>query len=360
MRQRTEALEARNAELSRLRLALETANQRLKRLVAVDALTGIAKSAPLRSRPRTRAAARAPRRPPLSLIFLDLDEFKRFNDTYGHARGDEVLRRVAQTLDETFRRGGDLVARYGGEEFAVVLPGVDGDARRSMRSACAGASGARDSLRRLARHRPRHDQRRRRHGHADADDRCGRTNLLRAADTALYRAKCLGRNRIAVCRGLASVRSNCLEGSSAPMQTHRAHPTGDASSAALRRLSPVHCSHAHRRRRLPARNQYVRSAAGDACRLRSAGCLAGPDARPGTVRCGARHQSARSRFHRRGAARRVTRRAAHVVFGHAFGARHARCLRAHRRTAARGSARTSRRRCGLSRSARRDGRRAHR
>ena len=127
--ERTHALEARNEELTRLRFALETANRRLKHLVGVDALTGIANR-----RHFDRALEREIRRArrdgqPLSLVFLDLDEFKLFNDSYGHTRGDEVLRRVAQTLDETFRRGGDLVARYGGEEFAVVLPGVD--ARRA-------------------------------------------------------------------------------------------------------------------------------------------------------------------------------------------------------------------------------------
>ena len=94
-------------------------------IVGVDALTGIANRPSLRSRIRARCGGRRDGQP-LSLVFLDLDEFKLFNDSYGHTRGDEVLRKVAQTLDETFRRGGDLVARYGGEEFAVVLPGVDG------------------------------------------------------------------------------------------------------------------------------------------------------------------------------------------------------------------------------------------
>src|SRR5690606_2420905 len=125
VRERTSALERRNQDLSRLRMALERANQRLQRLVAVDTLTGIANRRHF-DRVLDRELRRARReRLPLSLIFLDLDEFKRFNDTHGHTQGDEVLRRVARTLDESFRRGGDLVARYGGEEFVVILPGVD-------------------------------------------------------------------------------------------------------------------------------------------------------------------------------------------------------------------------------------------
>jgi diguanylate cyclase (GGDEF)-like protein len=193
--ERTRALAARNAELSQLRLALEAANQRLRRLVSVDGLTGIANRRHF-DRVLEREWRRARREQlPLSLIFLDLDEFKRYNDTYGHARGDEVLRVVALTLDETFRRGGDLVARYGGEEFAVVLPGVDG--RRAALYA--------ERLRRriwclslpyeaspvaprvtisggVATTAP--------------GDEVSAHDLLQAADAALYRAKCLGRNRI--------------------------------------------------------------------------------------------------------------------------------------------------------------------
>lgn len=194
--ERTHALEARNEELTRLRFALETANRRLKHLVGVDALTGIANR-----RNFDRALEREVRRArrdaqPLSLVFLDLDEFKLFNDSYGHTRGDEVLRKVAQTLDETFRRGGDLVARYGGEEFAVVLPGVDG------RRAGLYAERLRRRIWRLA--IP--------YNASQLTDRVTISggvatiyapaiatpeDLLFAADKALYRAKCLGRNRIA-------------------------------------------------------------------------------------------------------------------------------------------------------------------
>jgi diguanylate cyclase (GGDEF)-like protein len=199
VRERTQALEARNEELSRLRLALETANQRLKRLVAVDALTGIANRRHF-DRALDRELRRGRReRQPLSLIFLDLDEFKRFNDTYGHTQGDEVLRRVALTLDETFRRGGDLVARYGGEEFAVVLPGVDTRRaglyaerlrRRVWRLAIANAASQVSDritisagVATITPHAP---------GFIDATPDA----LLRAADQALYRAKCQGRNRV--------------------------------------------------------------------------------------------------------------------------------------------------------------------
>lgn len=104
---------------------LSEANAKLERLSSLDGLTGIPNR---RSFDETLAREwlRARREgKPLSLILGDVDEFKPFNDRYGHQRGDEVLQTVARCLQSAARRPADFPARYGGEEFAVLLADTD-------------------------------------------------------------------------------------------------------------------------------------------------------------------------------------------------------------------------------------------
>lgn len=106
-------------------LALERANEQLLRLSTTDGLTGIANRRMFDQTLQNEWQRCARSHASLSLLMIDIDHFKRYNDHYGHQTGDECLRQVAHILVLCAKRSGELVARYGGEEFAILLPGVD-------------------------------------------------------------------------------------------------------------------------------------------------------------------------------------------------------------------------------------------
>ncbi|BCT35290.1 diguanylate cyclase [Pseudomonas protegens] len=103
----------------------QDAEQELARLAAVDALTGLANRRTLDQVMNNEWARARRANQPLSLLMIDVDHFKSFNDRFGHPLGDQALRAVAQNIGTCAGRPADLAARYGGEEFAVVLPETD-------------------------------------------------------------------------------------------------------------------------------------------------------------------------------------------------------------------------------------------
>lgn len=119
LRQMQRELALKNAELA-------AANEELERLARQDFLTGLANRRTLDEFLETEWRRLTRERAPLSVILMDIDFFKGYNDQYGHGQGDECLQQVAAAIDATVKRPADLAARYGGEEFCVVLPGTDG------------------------------------------------------------------------------------------------------------------------------------------------------------------------------------------------------------------------------------------
>jgi len=172
---------------------LESANYRLIELSSLDALTGIANRRPLEAE-LDREWSRAQRHgKPLAFLLLDLDHFKRLNDTYGHSEGDLCLRKVAQYLKSQLHRPGDLVARYGGEEFAVLLP------ETTLAQACEMAEKLRRGIEDFA--MPEEESENlvtASFGVAVKIPAATETpqDLIEAADDALYEAKAQGRNRV--------------------------------------------------------------------------------------------------------------------------------------------------------------------
>ncbi len=180
--------------LVKLAAQLNDANQELQRLSMMDGLTGIANR-----RMFDMSLAREWRRcmrlnKPLSVVMLDVDYFKKYNDRYGHQDGDDCLKLVAQAVQRSAPRPGDLVARYGGEEFVMILSDTDED----------GANWVAERIRQqvAALNLP----------HADSDYdhvtvSCGISSvvptldlaaemLLKSADNALYLSKNQGRNTV--------------------------------------------------------------------------------------------------------------------------------------------------------------------
>jgi diguanylate cyclase (GGDEF)-like protein len=109
-------------EVSKRTAKLEQTNKELLRLAMLDGLTMVPNRRHLDSYLEEQWVLLSQLQQPLSLILLDVDYFKLYNDHYGHLAGDDCLKLVAQAIGQTVRRPSDLVARFGGEEFAVVLP----------------------------------------------------------------------------------------------------------------------------------------------------------------------------------------------------------------------------------------------
>ena len=179
-------------DITQLYSQVAKANRLLEDLAHVDGLTELGNRRHFDSSLATewRRAQRDERS--LSILMIDVDEFKKFNDTYGHQEGDACLQAVARCIDDRARRPGDLAARYGGEEFALILPSTDapgaaflGEAlRQAIRDLgiphAAGSQQVVTVSIGIASVVPRK---------ADGSDA-----LLRAADAALYEAKLAGRD----------------------------------------------------------------------------------------------------------------------------------------------------------------------
>lgn len=112
------------------RKELERKNEVMERLSYKDGLTGVSNRRAFDARIAEEWSLALKNGRSLSLIMIDIDLFKPYNDAYGHLKGDDCLIAVASALQSGLKRSRDFVARYGGEEFAVILPGVDEDGAR--------------------------------------------------------------------------------------------------------------------------------------------------------------------------------------------------------------------------------------
>ncbi len=174
-------------EVQQVQQELQVANEKLRTLSLTDVLTGLMNRRALEDSLERELARCIRSRAQLCLLMLDVDNFKAFNDSFGHLQGDEALRRISALMQKWTRKG-DLVARYGGEEFLAILP--DTSAIESVRIAkrlCEAVAAAAWELRVITASI----------GVATLDERTlSTTSFLDEVDQALYAAKRRGRNQV--------------------------------------------------------------------------------------------------------------------------------------------------------------------
>jgi len=174
---------------------LQAANQKLEQLSMTDSLTGLQNRRRFDQAFESEWQRSLRQAEPLAILMVDVDEFKAYNDHYGHQGGDECLRQIAAVMQTCSRRAGELNARYGGEEFVVLLPGVGAE------QAAAHAQRLRSEVELLS---MAHIAGKARQvvtvsiGLASWVPERGQNpySMLKAADEALYQAKREGRNRV--------------------------------------------------------------------------------------------------------------------------------------------------------------------
>ncbi|WDE09640.1 GGDEF domain-containing protein [Thalassomonas haliotis] len=119
------------ARIARMKQQLDEANKKLEMLSCIDPLTNVLNRRGLERELQESWQQNIKQRQELSLLMLDIDFFKAYNDHYGHPRGDQCLRQVATVLTGTLLKGEELLARYGGEEFVMLLPATSLSQARS-------------------------------------------------------------------------------------------------------------------------------------------------------------------------------------------------------------------------------------
>jgi diguanylate cyclase (GGDEF)-like protein/PAS domain S-box-containing protein len=182
------------SERKRAEQKLIDAYSAVEALAITDALTGLPNRRRFDQDLATEWLRGAREQEPLSLLMMDIDKFKVYNDTFGHIRGDGCLKQVAEACMDVIHRPGDLVARYGGEEFVVILPNTNSE------GALAVANDILEAIRhrRLPHPGSAHQIVTVSIGCATGVPAYGKhaTELLDLADRALYTAKSAGRNQV--------------------------------------------------------------------------------------------------------------------------------------------------------------------